>query len=107
MPGAIVQLAGSCNLANEGLDFTGQLLLDASLSETTSGMKAVLATIAQPLFQRKGGGSRIPIKIGGTWTKPTFGLDVKRVFGRRVTLVTRARVACSATSLRRYNPASP
>ena len=82
VPGAIVQLAGSCNLANEGLDFTGQLLLDASLSETTSGMKAVLATIAQPLFQRKGGGSRIPIKIGGTWTKPTFGLDVKRVFGR-------------------------
>jgi hypothetical protein len=81
VPGAIVQLAGSCNLANEGLDFTGQLLLDASLSETTSGLKAVLATIAQPLFQRKGGGSRIPIKIGGTWTKPSFGLDVKRVFG--------------------------
>lgn len=82
VPGAIVQLAGTCNLATEGLDFTGQLLLDASLSETTSGVKAVLATIAQPLFQRKGGGSRIPIKIGGTWTKPTFGLDVKRVFGR-------------------------
>jgi hypothetical protein len=82
VPGAVVQLAGSYDLGNQGLDFTGQLLLDAELSETTSGVKAVLATIAQPLFRRKGGGSRIPIKVGGTRYKPTFGLDVKRVFGR-------------------------
>ena len=81
VPGAIVQLAGTCHLATESLDFTGQLLLDANLAETTSGYKAVLAAIAQPLFRRKGGGSRIPITIGGTWNKPTFGLDVKRVFG--------------------------
>jgi len=81
VPGAIVQLAGTCHLATESLDFTGQLLLDASLAETTSGYKAVLAAIAQPLFRRKGGGSRIPITIGGTWNKPTFGLDVKRAFG--------------------------
>ncbi len=81
VPGAIVQLAGTYDLSNQGLDFTGQLLLDANLSETTSGVKAVLATIAQPLFRRKGGGTRIPIKVGGTRSKPTFGLDVKRVFG--------------------------
>ena len=82
VPGAIVQLAGTYDLGNQGLDFSGQLLLDATLAETTSGVKAVLATIAQPLFRRKGGGSRIPIKVGGTRNKPTFGLDVKRVFGR-------------------------
>jgi hypothetical protein len=82
VPGAIVQLAGTYDLSNQGLAFAGDLLLDASLAETTSGMKAVIATIAQPLFRRKGGGSRIPIKVGGTRSKPTFGLDVKRVFGR-------------------------
>ena len=82
VPGAIVQLAGAYDLSNQGLDFAGNLLLDANLSETTSGVKAVLATMAQPLFRRKGGGSRIPIKVGGTRNKPTFGLDVKRVFGR-------------------------
>lgn len=78
VPGAIVQLAGSYHLESEALDFSGHLLLDASLRETTSGMKAVLATIAQPFFRRKGGGTKIPIRVGGTRAKPAFGLDVKR-----------------------------
>ena len=81
VPGAIVQLAGTYDLGNEALDFTGQLLLDASLRDMTSGVKAVVAAIAQPLFQRKGGGTRIPIRVGGTRSKPAFGLDVKRAFG--------------------------
>jgi hypothetical protein len=54
------------------------LLLDASLRETTSGFKAFIGTIVQPLFRRKGGGSKIPIRIGGTPARPEFGLDVKR-----------------------------
>jgi AsmA-like protein len=78
VPGAIVQLTGSCSLANETLDFTGDLLLDAPLAKTTTGVKAALAKIAQPFFKRKGGGSKLPIKISGTLDKPEFGLDVKR-----------------------------
>jgi hypothetical protein len=78
IPGAIVQLAGSVNLRSEALDFAGNLLLDASLSETTNGIKAVVAAMAQPLFRRKGGGSQLPIRISGTASKPAFGLDVKR-----------------------------
>ena len=78
VPGAIVQLAGTYNLKSEGLDFTGHLLLDASLSETTTGVKSVLASVAQPLFRRQGGGSKIPIRVGGTRAKPEFGLDVRR-----------------------------
>lgn len=78
VPGAMVQLTGTYQLESEALDFSGQLLLDASLRETTSGAKAILATIAQPFFRRKGGGSSIPIRIGGTRAKPSFGLDVKR-----------------------------
>jgi uncharacterized protein involved in outer membrane biogenesis len=78
VPGAVVQLAGTYHLESELLDFAGDLLLDASLRETTSGVKAVLATIAQPLFRRNGGGTKIPIRVGGTRNKPSFGLDVKR-----------------------------
>jgi AsmA-like C-terminal region len=81
VPGAEVQLAGTYDLARETLDFTGNLLLDASLSETTSGMKAVAATLAQPFFRRKGGGSKIPIRVGGTRAKPAFGLDVGKALG--------------------------
>jgi hypothetical protein len=78
VPGATVQLAGTYHLERETLDFAGHLLLDASLRETTSGVKAALATIAQPFFRREGGGSKIPIRVGGTRGKPEFGLDVKR-----------------------------
>jgi hypothetical protein len=80
VPGASVQLAGLYHLDAETLDFAGHLLLDASLRDTTSGFKAVLATIAQPFFRRPGGGSRLPIRVAGTREKPQFGLDLKKAF---------------------------
>jgi hypothetical protein len=78
VPGAIVQLAGIYNLRNEAIDFGGHLLLDATLTEMTTGIKSVVARIAQPLFRRPGGGSKLPIRISGTRSNPAFGLDVKR-----------------------------
>lgn len=81
VPGAVVQIAGTYSLRQQQLDFRGHLLLDAALAETTTGVKAVLARITQPLFQRPGGGSKIPIRISGPREKPSFGLDVKRAFG--------------------------
>jgi hypothetical protein len=80
VPGAAVALAGSYGLETETIDFSGHLLLDAELSETTTGVKSALAKLAQPFFRRKGGGSKLPIKVSGTREKPAFGLDVKRVF---------------------------
>jgi len=78
VPGAVVRLTGSYALDSEALDFSGDLLLDAALADTTSGIKAVAARIAQPLFRRSGGGSRLPIRVSGSRSKPVFGLDVKR-----------------------------
>ena len=81
VPGAIVQLAGTYDVKQETLDFRGNLLLDATLAETTSGWKAVLGRIAQPLFRREGGGSKLPIRISGPRERPEFGLDVGRAVG--------------------------
>lgn len=78
VPGAAVQLAGSYDLGSEQMDFRGHLLLDANLSETTTGVKSALARLAQPLFRRPGGGSKLPIRVSGHRSKPSFGLDVKR-----------------------------
>ena len=78
VPGSAVQLAGSFDLKSEQLDFTGHLLLDASLSETVTGFKSVLVRVAQPFFRRPGGGTRLPIRVSGTPAKPAFGLDVRR-----------------------------
>jgi hypothetical protein len=82
VPGAMVQLAGTYNLRDEQLDFRGDLLVDATLADMTSGFKSLLARLAQPFFRRKGGGSQLPIKITGPRSAPQFGLDVGRVFKR-------------------------
>jgi AsmA-like protein len=81
VPGAIVQIAGTYDVKQETLDFRGNLLLDATLAETTSGWKAVVGRIAQPLFRRQGGGSKLPIRISGPRQQPKFGLDVGRALG--------------------------
>jgi AsmA-like protein len=78
VPGAVVQLAGTYNLRSEEMDFAGELLTDATLADMTSGIKSVVARIAQPFFRRPGGGSKFPIRISGTRNKPSFGLDVKK-----------------------------
>jgi hypothetical protein len=80
VPGARVELAGSYGLESEAMNFRGHLLMDATLADTTSGLKAIAARLVQPFFRREGGGSRIPIRITGTRAKPSFGLDVRRAF---------------------------
>jgi hypothetical protein len=82
VPGAQVKLAGRYGIKSETLAFTGSLRIDARVSQTVSGFKSVLLRIADPLFNRPGGGSEIPIKIEGTRSDPKFGLDVRRVIRR-------------------------
>jgi hypothetical protein len=81
VPGAKVELAGVFALKPQALDFKGQLLLDAKISETVTGVKSVLLKVIDPLFRQKDGtGSAVPIRIGGSVEKPEFGLDARRVF---------------------------
>jgi hypothetical protein len=83
VPGARVELAGAYALKRETIDFKGQLLLDAKISQTTTGLKSLLLKVVDPLFRQKdGSGSVIPIKINGSRSAPDFGLDVRRVFKR-------------------------
>lgn len=80
VPGAVVQLSGTYDLRADTLAFKGNLLTDATLADMTSGIKSLLARLAQPLFRREGGGSKLPIQISGPRAKPSFGLDIRRVF---------------------------
>jgi hypothetical protein len=83
VPGAVVRLSGTYDLPSERLDFSGTLIMQAKISETVTGMKSVLLKAIDPLFRHKGGGSEIPIRIGGTVQSPSFGLDTKRVFSKK------------------------
>jgi hypothetical protein len=78
-PGAVVELSGQYGLESEAIAFQGNVYLDAKLSQTTTGWKSLLLKMVDPIF-RKNGRTTIPVKVTGTRDKPSFGLDVKRVF---------------------------
>lgn len=82
VPGAAVRLAGHYDLAQEDMDFRGTLFTDVKVSQTTGGIKGLLLKMIDPLFRREGGGSAIPIKVTGSPTDPSFGLDAGRVLSR-------------------------
>ena len=73
--GADVELSGTYGLDEGQIDFHGKLLLDAKLSQTTTGTKSFLLKAVDPFFKGKNGGSEVPIKITGTKDHPVYGLD--------------------------------
>jgi len=83
VPGARIDLAGTYGLRAGTIDFRGHLLLDASVSQATTGWRSVLLHAVDPLFRQEDGtGSVIPILIGGTRSAPEFGVDLRRVLKR-------------------------
>ncbi|HUO34113.1 MAG TPA: AsmA-like C-terminal region-containing protein [Candidatus Acidoferrum sp.] len=74
--GAEVRLHGTYNLDSEELAFQGHLLLQAKLSQTTTGAKSFLLKVLNPFFKGKNSGTDLPIKITGTKDKAVFGLDL-------------------------------
>jgi len=73
--GASLHLDGTYNLDSTAMDFHGDLLLQAKLSQTTTGAKSFFLKAADPFFKGRNGGTDLPIKITGTKDHPTFGLD--------------------------------
>ena len=85
IPGAHAQMHGTYDLISEKIDLHGALKMDSDLSDTAHGAKAVVLKILDPFFKkRRGDGSDIPVKIGGYYHNPTFGMDAgkasKRIF---------------------------
>jgi hypothetical protein len=72
---ATAWLHGNYDLTSERVDLHGQLTTEASLGNTTSGIKAVFAKALEPLFKKGGHQKVVPVKISGTYHNPSFGLD--------------------------------
>ena len=79
IPGAAVKLQGNYALRPQTIAFTGNLYMDAKVSQTVTGWKSILLKVADPLF-RQNGQTVVPIKITGTRSAPSFGMDVGRIF---------------------------
>jgi hypothetical protein len=80
--GASVQLQGKFGLVDQTLDFHGTLRLQAKVSQTTSGFKSLLLKAIDPLFEREGAGTVLPIRITGTREQPSFGVEFGKALKR-------------------------
>jgi hypothetical protein len=83
VPGALVSLHGSYGLASEELDFHGSLRLQAKVSQTTAGIKSFLLKAVDPLFEKNGAGTVLPLDITGTRDHPSFKVDIRRAIFKR------------------------
>ena len=86
VPGARVELAGAYALKPETLDFKGQVVTDAMVSEMVKGWRKWLMKPADAIFRKpknEGKGSIFPIRVSGTRSDPKFGLDLRALLKRR------------------------
>ena len=76
--GARVELAGTHSLKSKVVDFSGVVLLNATVSNTMTGYKSWLLKPFDPLFRKNGAGTRLVITVAGTQDQPKVGLDIRR-----------------------------
>ncbi|HXZ80723.1 MAG TPA: AsmA-like C-terminal region-containing protein [Terriglobales bacterium] len=76
IPGAFAQMQGTYDVISHQVDLHGTLKMDASLSHTAHGAKALIMKFMEPFFKRKPQGSVVPVKLTGTYEMPSFGLDL-------------------------------
>jgi len=76
--GASAQLDGTYNVITEKIDLHGMLRTNAELANTTHGPKALFLKVLDRFFKKKHAGYIAPVKITGTYSHPSFGLDLNR-----------------------------
>jgi hypothetical protein len=76
VPGALARVHGTYGVLTEQLNLHGTLQVDNKLSRGSKGVKSVLLKSVEPFFKKKKAGEIVPIKIGGTFGHPSYGLDV-------------------------------
>jgi hypothetical protein len=76
LPGALARVHGTYGLLTEQVNLHGTLQVDSKLSKGSKGVKSVLLKSVEPFLKKKNAGEIVPIKIGGTFSHPSYGLDV-------------------------------
>ncbi len=84
VPGASARMQGTYDLISHKVDLHGQLQLDSKISNTSSGAKAFLLKMMEPFFKKRKKGEILPVRISGTYEKPSFGLDLRNKKAQQV-----------------------
>src|SRR5579884_794790 len=78
VPGAVAHLHGTFDLKSEMVNLHGVLDTDGSISDTTSGFKALVLKAITPFFKKKRSMKEIPFHITGRYGHTSTGLDIGR-----------------------------
>jgi hypothetical protein len=76
VPGADARMQGTFGIVNHRINLHGKMQVDTRISKTSSGVKALLLRLMDPIFKKKKKGEIVPVHITGTYEKPQFGLDL-------------------------------
>ncbi len=76
VPGALIRLDGSYGLESENVDMIGTFRMQATLSQTQSGVKQWMLMPFNKLFEKDGVGFQVPITITGTKDHPKILVTV-------------------------------
>jgi hypothetical protein len=76
--GAAITLDGTHSLRSKNVNLSGVVLLNATVSQTQTGFKSWLLKPFDPLFRKKGAGTRLAIKVAGSQDQPKIGLELGR-----------------------------
>ncbi len=76
VPGAFINLTGSYDLRSEKIDMEGRFRMQATLSDTQSGLKQWMLKPLDPLFRKHGAGFELPLEVGGTKDHPIIGTTI-------------------------------
>lgn len=81
MPGIDATLGGTFNLVSKAVRLNGVLTTTGELPDATSAFKAVILTVARPLFgiHKKGKDTIVGFTIGGTSTHPVLSLSSSKL----------------------------
>ncbi len=78
IPGAHSKLHGTFNVENQRVNLHGNLRVDTSISNTSTGFKSFMLKVLDPLFKKRKKGEIVPVHIMGTYQKPDIGLDLNK-----------------------------
>ena len=67
---------GEFGLLDQRVNLHGQLKTATSLAKTTHGIKAIFAKVIEPFFKKQPHETVVPVRIGGTYSRPQFGLGL-------------------------------
>jgi hypothetical protein len=79
IPGVVAQVKGTYGLNSEALNFSGDVRMQAHVSNTMTGVKRILLKPVDPMFARHNAGTYLPVNVTGEREHPQIKLDIKKV----------------------------